>query len=240
MERSEVPDCSEGKTTQKGTKANGRWGCSSGTNCSSRKENPENKTSRFTASQTLSQVVPDEEEVVSKPPNKKKKTSVEAELLDIQRKLLAEAESSNALNKRNLFLKQISSSLSVLAIKHPWRRTKVRKQPCQQKDTVAVTEGKIVPGEELKYVNSLVSRKTLLQLLKICEVTSFQTSVRSCLCTRLAETKKTVVCHLKPCQQEDTVAVTEGTATSSLGLDLRGDQFPDIGSLLLVYEIGRD
>ncbi|KAH3816682.1 hypothetical protein DPMN_118204 [Dreissena polymorpha] len=66
----------------------------------------------------------------------------------------------------------------------------------------------------------------------ICEVTSFQTLVRSCLCTRLAETKKTVVCHLKVLVIGlHSVAVTE---------DLRGDQFPDIGSLLLVYEIGRD
>ncbi|KAH3736017.1 hypothetical protein DPMN_042577 [Dreissena polymorpha] len=62
------------------------------------------------------------------------------------------------------------------------------------------------------------------------EVTSFQTLVR--LCTRLAETKKTVVCHLKVLViGVHSVAVTE---------DLRGDQFPDIGSLLLVYEIGRD
>ena len=36
-----------------------------------------------------------------------------------------------------------------------------------------------------------------LVYFQICEVTSFQTLVRSCLCTRLAETKKTVVCHLK-------------------------------------------
>ncbi|KAH3721402.1 hypothetical protein DPMN_064325 [Dreissena polymorpha] len=73
---------------------------------------------------------------------------------------------------------------------------------------------------------------SLWRAKQICEVTSFQTLVRSCLCTRLAETKKTVVCHLKVlvvCLHS--VAVTE---------DLRGDQFPDIGSLLLVYAIGRD
>ncbi|KAH3888364.1 hypothetical protein DPMN_012397 [Dreissena polymorpha] len=35
-----------------------------------------------------------------------------------------------------------------------------------------------------------------LVYFQICEVTSFQTSVRSCLSTRLAETKKTVLCHL--------------------------------------------
>ncbi|KAH3867415.1 hypothetical protein DPMN_030541 [Dreissena polymorpha] len=41
----------------------------------------------------------------------------------------------------------------------PWRRIKIRQQPCQRKDTP-------------------------LQLLKICEVTSFQTLVRSCLCIK--------------------------------------------------------
>ncbi|KAH3785185.1 hypothetical protein DPMN_163270 [Dreissena polymorpha] len=62
------------------------------------------------------------EDVVSKPPNKKK-TSVEecqccAELLDIQKKLLAEFVRSNELNlERNLFLEKINSSLSVLATK---------------------------------------------------------------------------------------------------------------------------
>ncbi|KAH3832553.1 hypothetical protein DPMN_105844 [Dreissena polymorpha] len=93
--------------------------------------------------------------------------------------------------------------------------------------------------EQLKHLGAI----SISCISKICEVTSYQTLVCSCLCTRLAETTKTVVCHLKvlvPCQRKDTPLQLLKYSDIFSGLDLRGDQFSDIGSLLLVYEIGRD
>ncbi|KAH3740169.1 hypothetical protein DPMN_046865, partial [Dreissena polymorpha] len=77
-------------------------------------------------------------------------------------------------------------------------------------------------------------------LLKICEVTSLQTLFAPACVRDWPRLKKTVVCHLKPCQRKDTPLQLLKVNDIFSGLDLRGDQFPDIGSLLLVYAIGRD